>query len=119
MTTTATSLSCTTTSVCPVMRCSVVLPRSKTPSTHEFTLMYAVFVGGGDRVRSGGGIQTLDTPLRGITDGSLTAVPSSSICPLSKPDPRKWCRSLFIIVCGGLVYWLVYIRDCRQVPKGD
>jgi hypothetical protein len=47
MTTTATSLSRTTTSACPAMRYSVVLPRSKSPSTYEFMLMYAVFVGGG------------------------------------------------------------------------
>jgi hypothetical protein len=29
------------------MQYSVVLPRSKSPSKYAFTLMYAVFVGGG------------------------------------------------------------------------
>ena len=77
MTTTATSLSRTTTSACPAMQYSVVLPRSKSPSKYAFTLMYAVFVGGGDGFRSGGGgIRTLDTPLRGIADDVFTAVSS-------------------------------------------
>ena len=62
----------------------------------------------------GGGIRTLDTPLRGITDGSFAAVYGHLIFPISKPGTRTRRRSLFIIVRDGLVYWLVYIRDCRQ-----
>jgi hypothetical protein len=39
--------------------------------------MYAVFVGGGDGFRSGGGgIRTRDIPLRGIADDVFTAVSS-------------------------------------------
>ncbi len=55
-------------------------------------------------IRSGGGgIRTLDTPLRGILGGSFTTVPSRSVLPLPKPNSRTRCFSLFIAVCGGLV----------------
>ena len=52
----------------------------------------------------GGGIRTLDTPLRGITDGSFAAVLSRPVLPLHKPNSRGKCCSLFITVCGGLLY---------------
>ncbi len=52
----------------------------------------------------GGGIRTLDTPLRGITDELFTAVPGRSIFLLSKPNSQKRCSSLFFVVCDGLVY---------------
>jgi hypothetical protein len=58
----------------------------------------------GIKVGSGGGIRTLDIPLRGIPGGSFTAVSSRSVLPLSKPNSGKRCYSLFIGVCGGLVY---------------
>ena len=52
----------------------------------------------------GGGILTLDTPLRGITDGSFTAVLSRPILPLHRPNSRGKCCSLLITVCCGLLY---------------
>jgi hypothetical protein len=54
--------------------------------------------------RSGGGIRTLDTPLRGITDESFTVVPDRLLNPLPKPNSQKGRYRLFIVVCGGLVY---------------
>jgi hypothetical protein len=52
----------------------------------------------------GGGIRTLDTPLRGMTDDSFAAVRSRPIFPLPKPNSRGKCYSLFTVVSGGLVY---------------
>jgi hypothetical protein len=57
----------------------------------------------------GGGIRTLDTPLRGITDDLFTTVLSRSRFPLPKPDFRRRRYSLFTGIRGGLVYRLVYI----------
>jgi len=38
----------------------------------------------------GGGIRTLDTPLRGITVDSFTVVPYRLLIPLFKPNSHMW-----------------------------
>jgi hypothetical protein len=76
--------------------------------TLVWTVPGEIFVPRTGRFRSGGGgIRTLDTPLRGITGDSFTAVLSCSIFPLTKPESRKMCYSLSTTVHRGLVYQLV------------
>ena len=80
----------------------VVSTRSDLSPVLFLALAFVLQVGGFGSGR--GGIRTLDTPFRDIAGHLFVTVRGYPKIALLTLISRRRCRSLLILVCGGLVY---------------